>query len=396
MLIKFSKLCYILLVLYYGWFQIVFFQIPNMLVVLGAGMIGCIILHSLVTGTKIINGVTIELILWIVFVCTSLIFGMLVAVNHEFLFSSLMTFVEFLFLIFGITYISKCDGKIEFFINVFILFALICAITTMFWGVNYGQGRISMGLTNNPNSLGITMALGVCCILFKHNFKSLVWSIISFSAVILLIYVCLLTGSRKSFLSILAIITYWIAFVVFKDIKELRFIEKFKGIVSILVISLLGYYSLGSMFEDSVLLERLVLLFESGSDTRESMYGAAMDYFKQSPLVGIGFNNFRALSIFGTYSHSTYSEALACTGIIGCIFYFAPYIKLLLNCMKLIISKKTDSNLLKQSKIMLIVLGTLLFLGVGVIHFYEMTSSIVFGMVIAFFALHRKTNVKGT
>ena len=396
MLIRFSKLFYMLLILYYGWFQIVFFQIPNMLLILGAGMIGCIILHSFVTRTKIINALTIELILWILFVFTSYIFGIFVAINHEFLLNALMTFMEFLFLIFGITYISKHDGKIEFFINVLILFALLCAITTVFWGVDYGQGRISMGFNNNPNSLGITMALGVCCILFKHSFKKLLFSIVSFSAVVLLIYVCLLTGSRKSFLSILMIITYWIVFVLLKDIKELKFTEKVKGIVSILLVTFVGYYFLIPLFKDSILIERLILLFESGSDTREDMYSVALEYFKQSPMVGIGFNNFRALSAFGTYSHSTYSEALACTGIIGCILYFSPYIKLLLSYANLITSKRIDSNLLRQSKIMLAFFGTLLFLGVGVIHFYEMTSSIAFGMVIAFFYTANKKILKNS
>ncbi|MED3998187.1 O-antigen ligase family protein [Peribacillus frigoritolerans] len=390
MLIKLSKLFYALLILYFGWFQITFFQIPNMLLILGAGMMGFIILHAILTKTKITNSVTTELMLWILFVFTSFIFGMLVAVNFGYLLSSLMIFCEFLVLMFGIIYISNHDRKIDFFINLFIGYSIICAFTTVFWGVEYGQGRITMGLSNNPNSLGITMVLGVCCILYKHSFKKLFFSIITFSLILLLVYVCLLTGSRKAFLSIVAIFIYWFAFIVFGDIKSLRFIEKLKGIFSILLVIFFGYQFFNQFFADSILLERLTLLFENGSETRESMYSIAFDFFKQSPLVGIGFNNYRALSIFGTYSHSTYSEALACTGIIGSIFYFSAYIKLLINYVRLIMSKKLDALLLKQAKVMLGFFGVLLFLGVGVIHFYEMTSSIAFGMLIAFY----NTNIK--
>ncbi|MEM4997258.1 O-antigen ligase family protein [Priestia sp. SB1] len=395
MLIKISKIFYILLVLYYGWFQVVFLKIPNALPILGAGVMGFIILHAFTTRTRLITSFTIELMFWALFVLTSYIFGLLIATSYGFLSSALFIFIEFLLLMFGIIYISKHDNNIDFFINVFILFSLICAITTTFKGVEYGQGRISMGPDNNPNSLGITMALGVCCILFKHNFKKLVFSIISFSAILLLLYVCLLTGSRKSFISVIAIFVYWFAFVIFRDIKSLKFPDKIKGLLSILLVIFLGYQLLVPLFEGSVLIQRLTLLFENGSDTREGMYNEAFTFFKQSPLVGLGFNNFRAVSMFGTYSHSTYSEALACTGIIGCILYFIPYLKLLFNYFGLILSRRLDTELLKQSKIMMGFLGILLFLGIGVIHFYELTSSIAFGMVIAFlYTTRKKLNYK--
>jgi hypothetical protein len=38
MWIKLSKLFYVLLVMYYGWFQFIFFKIPNMLLFLGSSI----------------------------------------------------------------------------------------------------------------------------------------------------------------------------------------------------------------------------------------------------------------------------------------------------------------------------------------------------------------------
>ena len=389
MWIKLSKLFYALLIIYYGWFQIVFFQIPNMLLILGVGMMGFIFIHALKT-RNLVDSLTTELKIWILFAFTSFGYGMLVAVNQRYLISSILLFTQFLVLMYGIVYISNQETNIDFFIKIFIMFAVLCAITTVFWGVDYGKGRISMGLSNNPNLLGITMAIGVCCVLFKHSFERLFISIFAFSAIMLMIYVTLLTGSRKSFLSIVLIIIYWFLFVIFKDIKAFQFTAKIKAIFSVILVVGAGYYVLYPYFEDSVILLRLTELFEVGAAQREDMYNVAFDLFKQSPLVGIGLNNYRAVSIFGTYSHSTYAEALACTGILGTILYFSPYIILLSHYGKLVTSN-LDALLLRQAKVMLGLLSVLLFLGMGVIHFYEMTSSVVFGMLIAFYNVHMKT-----
>ena len=149
MWIKLSKFFYILLVLYYGWFQIIFFQFPNMLLLLGAGMIGFILLDSLQSKKNIFKYLTRELLLWFAFGVTSFIFGLMIAVDYTNLINALSTFLQFLILIWGIVYIANQDGNINFFVDVFTGYSIISALTTLFWGINYGQGRISMGLSNN-------------------------------------------------------------------------------------------------------------------------------------------------------------------------------------------------------------------------------------------------------
>jgi len=389
MFLNLSKLFYALLILYYGWFQIIFFSIPNLLLILGAGMMFFIFLNALQT-RNLRNAFTMELKMWILFAVTSFVYGLFVAVNHGNLISSIFTFSQFLVLMYGIIYISDQDRTIDFFIIMFIVYAMFCAITTVFWGVEYGQGRISMGLANNPNTLGMTMAIGVCCVLFKHSFEKLIISVFAFSSIILMIYVILLTGSRKAFLSIALIIIYWLIFIVFKDIKAFKFTTKLKGILSVVLVIGTGYYMLYPFFKDSVLLQRLLILFESGNATREGMYSVAVDLFIQNPLVGIGFNNYRVVSMYETYSHSTYAEALACTGIIGSILYFSSYILILVHFWKLLKSN-LDALFLRQAKVMLGLFSVLLFAGIGVIHFYTMTSSIAFGMLIAFYNVNLRS-----
>ena len=394
MTIKLSKLFFAAILIYYGWFQAVFFQIPLVLPILGAVMIGFLLLNALLTDTDLTKLITFELAVWILFAVTSLVFGYFVAENIGFLVSEVYNLFEYLMLIYVILYIADKDGNLDFFIKTFIIFALICALTAVFAGVEYEPGRISMGLTDNPNGLGVNMAIGVCCILYKVDLKKFLYSVAALASTLLFIYVILLTGSRKSFLGIMLVVVYWLAFVAFKDIMALSFTQKLKGLFLIGAAGTAGYTILYVFFRDSVLLERLIILFQSGSETRTEMYDAAFRLFRESPLVGVGFNNFRAVAGFGTYSHSTYAEAIACTGIIGSFLYFLPYVTILFSYVKIALNRNIDPSLLKQGRVMLALFALLVFLGIGIIHFYELTSSIAFGMIFAFHFVNKKIFAK--
>lgn len=388
MWINFSKVFYVLIVFYYGWFQIVFFPIPKMLLLLGAGMIGFILVHAIETRTNILTYFPKELVFWFLFLITSLIFGLIVAKDYGILLSAIQTYGQFLVLILGILYISYNDKRVDFFVNVFIVFAILCALTTIFIGIDYGFGRITMGKTNNPNSLGITMVIGVCCILYNISFKKIYYLIPYLGILVLLVYVTILTGSRKSFLSMCLIIGFWLVFVALNELKELEFLDQAKGILAIMLVVVIMYYLIYPYYSESVLTQRLTTLFETGSDTREGMYDVAFALFKENPLIGIGFNNYRVVSVYKTYSHSTYAEALACTGLIGSLIYFLPFLSLLINNVRMAFNIQHPLN--KQSRVMLGLLGVLLFLGIGVIHFYSLTSSIAFGMLIAFRNIYKQ------
>lgn len=386
-----SKIFFMLFLLYYGWFQKVFFRISNMTFLLGVGMILFIVFHSLKYNTPIIKSVTFELTIWAIFALTSLFTGFFVAVNLNLLLDSLMTFIEYLILIFGMVYISSKENKIDYFINTYLLFSFICAITTIFGGVHYSSSRISMSGSTNPNSLGITMAIGMFCILYKLNFKKAIPTILLLGQLFLFFYVITLSGSRKSFLSGVIMILLWFIFVrrdVFKSVSTHRIGKQFV----FMLILIIGGYLFFSYSVDSTVMIRLQRLFEGGDDVRQSMYVTAFELFKQSPLVGIGLDNFRAVTFFMTYSHSTYAEVLACTGIIGATLYFIPYISQPKKLLMLIRSKELQISI--NAKLLGILFIVLLFLGTGIIHFYDVNSYVSFGFIIAFCNLqYRKKDI---
>lgn len=228
------------------------------------------------------------------------------------------------------------------------------------------------------------MVAGIAFILYKLNFKKIYMIILLFSSIFLLFYVVILTGSRTSILSFVLIIIYWFVFVFFEELKVLPIAKKLKSILSIFILLSLGYYIFYPLIEDSIILNRLQLLFEKGTEVRGEMYLVALDLFKKNPLIGVGFNNYREITIFQTYSHSTYAESLACTGIVGSILYFIPYLIIFYKYKGLVTSIIDDTVWLARAKVFMGLFFVLLFLGTGVIHFYETTSSIVFGIIIAF------------
>ena len=69
----------------------------------------------------------------------------------------------------------------------------------------------------------------------------------------------------------------------------------------------------------------MTTLFTSGSTKmRSEMYEESIDFFKRSPLFGIGYDQFRVLSRYKLYSHSTYAEVMADGGIIGMLLFITP------------------------------------------------------------------------
>lgn len=384
-----AKLFYILLLFYYGWFQMVFFQIPYMTSLLGIAMMFFILMHIIEKKYLYIRTFNIEIIFWLIFVITSLFTGMIVAKNISLMLSSVLTFLQYLIMIYGMVYISLHDKKIDFFINTFIVFSLVCALTTIFWGVNYTSIRVSMSEITNPNTLGLIMVIAVFCILYILDFKRIVPTILLITLMFTFIYVIILSGSRKSFLSIAIMLLLWFTFIQL-DILKNKSKHKVINFLILLLAMILGAYFFVSFVTESSMFLRLERLLDSGDEARLLMYSTAVELFKQNPIIGVGINNYRVLTYFQTYSHSTYAEILVSTGLIGTIIYFIPYISQFFKIVKLIRSE--NNYIVKKVRLLGIMLLIILLLGIGVIHFYSMYVFIVFGFIISFCTLNYKTN----
>ncbi|WP_443124308.1 O-antigen ligase family protein [Halobacillus sp. B29] len=372
------------------WFQVIFFSIPNFLLGSGIGLLGLVLFHAYTQSTNLKEVLPIEIRFWILFTLVSLMVGMFVALDKVLMINSIITYLQFLILTFVIIYVSIVEKSVEFFVNTFIFLVIICAITTLFWGVDYGGGRITMSPTNNPNTLGLTMTIGVGFILYKLNIKELFSSILYLSCILMFIYIILFTGSRKSLLAVALLLVSWLLMISISQLKLLTIANKVKYTTLIIVLIILLSNVLYPLLQDSVLLTRLMAFFESGDSTREQMYREAFSIFANNPVFGVGFDQYRVISIFGTYSHSTYAEILANTGLLGAVLYFSPYFVLMKNYTIQWFNKKNNFITNQRYRVLFIMYGVLLFLGFGVIHIYDKTSILFLAILIAFYRVEVK------
>lgn len=385
MILKLSKFLYILFIFYIGWFQDVFFIIPRMPLILGASMIVVLLLHkSSKDNMRVI--ITKPLFLWIIFAFYILFAGFLVASDKTHLINSWLTYVQTLALIFYIVNVSKLEKSNDFFIKSYFVFSIIYMITMLFWGYDGSGGRLYLTQSSNPNGDGLTLLSGVFCTLILLDRTKLVKTLLSFSIVGLFVYTIILTGSRKSFLVVLVLIILWFI-IVFKD--HWKYITLNKKII-ITVTLIVGYFVIAHnvlpMFFESSLYWRMANKgITIGSDQiRSGMYKEAIDLFTNNPIFGVGFNHYRILSIYRTYSHSTYAEIISTTGIVGTIIYFSSYIVIIKNLFSIYFNKK-DSFVSNRAMQYIILFLSMLVLGTGVIHFYGIRDNILFALMISFY-----------
>lgn len=297
----------------------------------------------------------------------SLITGLVVASNRELLASSIETYMSLLLVCWCICIICNGENDIQWLLKCITIVCYACAVYTLLFGKPYWNGIYvtTMGPENNPNRLGILMVFGMFSVLYNKRTRvgELALTLVT---VLLFFYVIILSGSRKALLSGGLLCLVWlISFV--KDTQNLsnrkEKIIKYGLVVAVLAIG--SIYFLKN-YVNTASFERLQKLIAGGaSSNRTEMYKEAVKFFKISKLFGVGFNQFRVLSSFKTYSHSTYAEVLADGGVFGCILYFYPIIKAGITLIKTL--KISPSY---QIGMLFALYAVEMFLGTGVIFMY--------------------------
>ena len=380
--LKLAKVFFVLLLFYTAWFQTAVMQIPHMLLVSGSIMMLMLFLHYWQNEVKLLKALTMEAGFWLLFVLTSFFSGIFIAPDISVLLSSVSTLFQFYLVFIAVLIIADGDQSIDFFITIYLILSLLTAVTFLFIGGNYRHGRMSIG-DLNPNTLGTILSNGVFCALYLFNTEKKLTPVISLSSIVLFSFVIIQTGSRRPFISASLLIVFWVVFVLSDVLSSLSTAKRILIISTLVVAILFAFFILVPLFTGSLLLERLINLQEVGNPIREAMYVEAIDFFLANPVLGIGFNQFRLLSAFQLYSHSTYGEVLSCTGIVGALTYFSVYFVIIYKLVR-ILRLKIDKVTTQKAKLFGILMIALIFNGVAMIHFYSIQSMVMFGIIIAF------------
>lgn len=193
----------------------------------------------------------------------------------------------------------------------------------------------------NSNTLGLVAATSILIEIYHCiNRKKFKWTVLLLipSSIVLVG-----SGSKKAFL-FLAMGTAIVILLI--DRKE-SWKDKLKKIVILLLAFLIAFYIIMTLdiFDSiSTRIEAMIHVLmgqregEFSTNIRIDLISIGWEQFKETPLLGIGIDNTRFLSLeqlgYDYYLHNNYIEVLAGEGLIGFVLYYMPYVYIGCNFFK--------------------------------------------------------------
>lgn len=349
---------------------------------------------GLCVGTDILQKryihVGVEMRCWIVYAVLSFLTTSCILIDSGDLdyISDLIKFVQRLMIIGMVAYICEREGSARFGLQLMAVTAVALAISVV--AVTGDINRkldITTGANLSANDTGAIMAFGCFAIIFawgRRGASSLVLSSLKTAGVICCIVVIFLAGSRKS-IGAVAVMLGLLLVLCLRDYGSKVNMRKFftvmlVGAAAYLVITkyLLQYAEQTNLYE-RILGDGVEAASES-DQTRINYYIWAFEHFMDHPVAGIGFNMFK--EYHGNYTHSTYAEPLACSGLIG-LLYLYPYYSIVKKQIYLIRINKKDSYARLKQKEIFVYLCMALFVAVGIPYMYKDAPCILLGTFVA-------------
>lgn len=204
-----------------------------------------------------------------------------------------------------------------------------------------GELTRAEGLTGNANALLIQLALGSFLLLLAFPARRwphmIVWALVIIATVV--------SGSRK-------VVFVWFAYgLVLAKVagSHFRRSKAATGAFLLLVPAVFGGWLLFGPDASEVLgdivvvgrIERALAGDESSFITRGAMMREAIEWWSTSPMWGVGIDQFRHLSSFGTYSHNNYTEVLTSFGMIGFALYYGIFAVLSVRAIIAVVAGRT-------------------------------------------------------
>lgn len=211
------------------------------------------------------------------------------------------------------------------------------------WLTKWSDSNVLMGLVNHYSTSGIYFSIAVLVMFAiwltktKKTKVDTIW-------LILMLFSLFMTQKRGPLL--FCIIAMVAAYFIYEKIKT-KTILKFLGIVLVIIILLILVIQIFP--STSGLIDRLVQLDEQDDITsgRIPLYEYAISLFKQNPLFGIGWGQYRYSYVREIYAHNIYAQILAETGIVGAVLFFGAFIYGLVISVRLLRKGKEYSQSLR-------------------------------------------------
>ncbi|GEK91035.1 O-antigen ligase family protein [Alkalibacterium kapii] len=216
-------------------------------------------------------------------------------------------------------FVSKKALMSSLFISLWIL-SITASYEYYFLGFSRGAGVVQ-----NANTFGLNVIYISLILLFTINKSSKLYKWKIFLLIIFIINSVIVSGSRKIFISVFLMLLQYVLMETLVDKKRLKviFYLIFFILIVILVLSTDIFHD---MFKNIEAFNRLLSRDDNSYNIRTEMINSSISLSKERPFFGYGIDNFRSISVFGTYSHNNYTELLVSVGIIGMSLYYLIYL----------------------------------------------------------------------
>lgn len=343
----------------------------------------CVIVSAF--GEKIC--LSVEVKCWIVYAVFSVVTAGF-ALSSSAVLNGLGDYFQRLVLIIMIAFICEKEQSAGYAIRLLAVTAIACAISSLLMSENVSV-KLTMisGARISTNDIGALMAFGCFAVLFAFGVrekKGVIKNLLKIFCIFAAVSVIFIAGSRKSLLAIMiffALIFLLCARDLFKSLSGPGVI-----ITTLLIVGVMIFiYSYLLPIVESTDMYQSVFGHKADSkamsdEGRIELYSKAWKHFLEHPLIGIGYDNFAFKH--GAYTHSTYAEPLACSGI-GGLLYLVPYVIILVKQMKLIYLFRFDQQERLWQKELFAFYISFLFVGVGIPYMYKDVPCIILAMFIA-------------
>ena len=222
----------------------------------------------------------------------------------------------------------------------------------------------AVGLSNHYSQNGIYMAISLCAsfaLFFMKPRKNILWKGLLLAVVL---FALILTGKRG--VLIFAVFALLVSYII---CKKGAFTNKVVTILFILSSMSLVMYALSFYIEGiAASLERITAIFAAeseGADVsngRFKLYALAWNFFKSSPLLGIGWREF-SKEVVNYYhqdsvlrdAHNVFLQLLCETGVIGFSVFLSLFLAAITQTVQLVVKvQKNTLSLPGQTKAVLI------------------------------------------
>lgn len=337
---RFSSLAFIMLGMYLAITVLCYIEfIPVALASLSLyGFVLLSVATLMVYKTPKISGNSWWLILFITLCAFSSIYSVDRGVSLTATFEMLKLFL-FAFMMYNII---DCKERIEKVLMVNSVATSLLILYLMYTGDLFvEEERLGQTLTGNANLLAGLLMFGAFSSVYFVSFSKKKFNKVLFTAsFVLQLFALSLTGSRKFF--VLPLVLFCVMLVMNTGKSGKRHIFS-KSILAIVIFIGIFWLLFNVEFFYNAIGYRMEGLFnlfggegeaDASAIARQELLQQALEYWKNSPIIGNGIDSFKTMSSYGVYAHNNYGELLCDMGIVGTIAYYSYFIYLLSRLFK--------------------------------------------------------------